>query len=70
MVRIIRRSKTDFAEKVIGITGFEIMLGKETSQGITFIGCPEGYFYFQVGEKGGTGFYKGQSEPRMGDSVV
>ena len=70
MVRIIGRSKTDFAKKVIGITGFEIMLGKETSPGKTFIGCPEGYFLFQVGEKRRTGFYKGQSEPCMGDSVV
>ena len=70
MVRIIRRIETDFAEKVIRVSGFEVMVGKETSPGIAFIGCPERYFLFQVCEKGGTRFYKGQSEPCMGDSVV
>ena len=43
---------------------------KNVAIATTFIGCPEGYFFFQVGEKGRTGFYKGQSEPCMGDSVV
>ena len=70
MVRIIRRRETDFAEKVIRVSGFEIMFGKETSPGIAFIGCPERYFFFQVCEKGRTGFYKGQSEPCMGDNDV
>ena len=40
--------KTDFTKKVIRVSGFKVMFGKETSLGIAFIGFPEGYFFFQV----------------------
>ena len=37
------------------LLGFDVVFGKETSPGIAFIGCPEGYFFFQVREKERTG---------------
>ena len=43
-----KERETDFAKKVIRVSGFKDMFGKETSPGIAFIDCPEGYFFFQV----------------------
>ena len=59
MMRIIRREGAEFTKKIVRVSGFDVVFGKKTSPGISFIGCPEGYLFFQVREKGRTGFYKG-----------